>query len=70
MAIVRATVANVEALAAWMQTNMTPNIFKSVTYADSVLTATDSEDNTVLTINGGNGAGSYFSGVQRSPPAP
>ena len=58
MSIVRAQVANVEALATWMQTNMTPNIFKSVTYADSVLTATDSEDNTVLTINGGNGAGS------------
>ena len=55
MGITRAQVANVEALAAWMQANAVPNIFKSVTYSDSILTATDSEDNTVLTINGGNG---------------
>lgn len=57
MAIVRATVANVEELATWMQTNMTPNIFKAVTYDNGVLTATDADDNTVLTFNGGNGAG-------------
>ena len=62
MAITRAQVANVEALATWMQANAVPNIFKSVTYSNSVLTATDAEDNTVLTINGGTGAGNsaYF----------
>lgn len=62
MAITRAQVANVEALASWMQENAVPNIFKSVTYSDSVLTATDADDNTVLTINGGTGAGNsaYF----------
>lgn len=58
MGITRATVATVEALATWMQENAVPGIFKSVTYSDSVLTATDANDDTVLTINGGNGAGS------------
>ena len=57
MSIVRAQVANVEALASWMQANAVPNIFKAVTYADSVLTATDADDNTVLEIKGGTGAG-------------
>ena len=36
-----------------MQSNAVPSIFKSVTYSDSVLTATDAEDNTVLTIHAG-----------------
>lgn len=58
MSIVRAQVANISELAAWMQENAVPNIFKSVTYESSVLTATDNEDNTVLEINGGTGAAS------------
>lgn len=63
MAIVRATVANVEALATWMQTNAVPSIFKAVTYENSVLTATDADDNVVFELNGGTGAASsgYFS---------
>lgn len=64
MSIVRAQVATVEALAAWMQTNAVPNIFKSVTFSSGVLTATDADDNTVLEFNGGNGAGN--SGFFRS----
>ena len=56
MAITRAQVANVEALALWMQENAVPNIFKSVTFSSGVLTATDAEDNTVLTIHGGTGS--------------
>ena len=62
MAITRAQVANISELAAWMQENAVPNIFKAVTYADSVLTATDADDNVVLKINGGTGAGNsaYF----------
>lgn len=63
MSITRATLASVEALAAWMQTNAVPSIFKSVTYDNGVLTATDADDNTVLEINGGNGSASsgFFS---------
>lgn len=57
MAITRAQVANISEIAAWMQENAVPNIFKSVAYADGVLTATDADDNTVLEINGGTGAG-------------
>lgn len=56
MAITRAQVANVEALASWMQTNAVPNIFKSVTFSSGVLTATDADDNTVLEIHGGTGS--------------
>lgn len=62
MAITRAQVANVEALASWMQENAVPGIFKAVTYADSVLTATDADDNTVLSIqaaNTGTGSGHF-----------
>ena len=58
MAATRAQVANVEALAAWMQENAVPNIFNAVTYENSVLTATDADENTVLEINGGTGAAS------------
>lgn len=57
MSIVRAQVASVEALASWMQENAVPNIFKAVAYTDSVLTATDADDNVVFELNGGNGAG-------------
>lgn len=62
MGITRAQVASVEALASWMQENAVPSIFKAVTYSDSVLTATDADDNVVLKINGGTGAGNsaYF----------
>lgn len=55
MSIVRAQVANISELAAWMQANAVPSIFKSVTYENNVLTATDDEDNAVLTIHGGTG---------------
>ena len=69
MAITRAQVANISELAAWMQTNAVPGIFKAVTYADDTLTATDADDNTVLEIKintGGyfrafRGSGNYFS---------
>ena len=53
MSITRATLASVEALAAWMQTNAVPNIFKSVTYENSILTATDADDNVALEIKAG-----------------
>lgn len=43
-----------------MQENAVPSIFKSVAYADSVLTATDADDNTVLTIKGVQNGGDYF----------
>jgi hypothetical protein len=56
MAITRAQVTSVEALASWMQTNAVPNIFKSVTFSSGVLTATDADDNTVLEIHGGTGS--------------
>lgn len=62
MAIVRAQVTTAAELAAWMQENAVPNIFKSVTYADRVLTATDADDNTVLSIqaaNTGTGSGHF-----------
>ena len=54
MAITRAQVSSLSALATWMQENAVPGIFKAVTYADSVLTATDAEDNTVLSIQAAN----------------
>lgn len=56
MSIVRAQVASLSELATWMQANAVPNIFKSVTYENNVLTATDDEDNTVLTIHAGTGS--------------
>lgn len=58
MAIARAALASVEELAAWMQTNCVPSIFKAVTYESSILTATDADDNAVLKINGGTGSAS------------
>lgn len=59
MAVTRAQVANVEALAAWMQENAVPNIFKSVTIDSSNnITATDDEDNVCLYIK--NGYGGHF----------
>jgi len=53
MGITRAQVANISELAEWMQSNAVPNIFKAVTYADSVLTATDADDNVALEIKAG-----------------
>lgn len=69
MGITRATVATVEALATWMQENAVPNIFKSVTYENSLITATDEDDNVVLAIKDGyagyfrafRGENNYFS---------
>ena len=62
MAITRAQVATVEALAEWLQENAVPSIFNSVTFSDSVLTATDADNNVVLQINGGTGTSNtaYF----------
>lgn len=60
MSIARAQVANVEALASWMQENAVPNIFKSVTYSNSVLTATDADDNVVLSIKGAQNGSDYL----------
>lgn len=58
MAITRAQLTTVQELAAWMQENAVPSIFKSVTYSDTTITATDADDNTVLEIKGGSGG--YF----------
>ena len=58
MAIVRSQASDVAALANWMMSNAVPNIFKSVTYESSVLTATDDNDNVVLEIKGGDGSAS------------
>lgn len=58
MAIKRAQVSSLSALATWMQANAVPSIFKSVTYENSTITATDADDNVVLEIKGGYGG--YF----------
>lgn len=58
MAITRAQVANISELAAWMQENAVPKIFKSVTYESNHITATDADDNVVLEIQ--NGLGGFF----------
>lgn len=60
MSITRAQVTTLAELAAWMQANAVPNIFKSVTYNNSILTATDADDNTVLTIKGTQSSDDYF----------
>lgn len=52
MSIKRANVTSLQALAAWMQANAVPSIFKSVSYSSDVLTAIDADDNTVLAIKG------------------
>ena len=68
MAITRAQVATVEALAAWMQENAVPSVFNAVTFSDSVLTATDADNNVVLQINGGTGSSNtaYFRAFRAS----
>ena len=59
MAITRAQVTTPAELAAWMQENAVPNIFKSVTIDGSNnITATDDEDNISLYIKFGYGG--YF----------
>ena len=59
MAITRAQVTTIQELAAWMQENAVPNIFKSVTIDNNNnITATDDEDNVCLYIK--NGYGGYF----------
>lgn len=59
MGITRAQVTTLVELAAWMQENAVPNIFKSVTIDSSQnITATDDEDNVCLYIK--NGYGGYF----------
>lgn len=60
MAITRAQVANISELAAWMQANAVPSIFKSVIYANSILTATDADDNVVLSIKGAQNGSDYL----------
>ena len=57
MAITRASLANREALATWLQENAVPGFFKTVTYTigtDSIA-CTDADDNTILEIKDGNG---------------
>lgn len=53
MGITRAQVSSLSELAEWMQSNAVPSIFKSVTYSDNVLTATDADDNVALEIKAG-----------------
>lgn len=56
MAITRAQVNGVEALAAWLNENAA-DFFSSVTYESNVLTATNKNDNVVMEICGTPGAG-------------
>ncbi len=56
MSIKRAQVTSLEALAAWLNENAT--VFKTVTFSDNTLSATDAEDNTILKI--ADGTGGYF----------
>ena len=64
MAITRAQLSSLSELASWMQANAVPNIFKSVTFANDTLTATDDDDNTVLKIN--NATNGYFRAYRTS----
>lgn len=68
MAVKRAQVATVEALAAWLQENAVPSVFSAVTFSDSILTATDADNNVVLQINGGTGSSNtaYFRAFRAS----
>lgn len=56
MSITRTQVTSNAELAAWMQENAVPNIFKSVSYDSSsqTITATDDSDNLVLSFDTGN----------------
>lgn len=57
MAITRASLANREALATWLQENAVPGFFKTVTYTSGTdsIACTDADDNTILEIKDGNG---------------
>ena len=59
MAIVRERLANRDALAAWLQENAVPTLFKSVTYENSVIACFDDEDNKVLEIDSVGGIYAY-----------
>ena len=50
MGITRAQVNSLEALATWLNANTT--LFKAVSYADDVMTATDADDNVVWEVKG------------------
>lgn len=56
MSITRAQLSGLSALATWLNDNCT-DFFNSVTYANSVLTATDKNDNVIMEICGTQGAG-------------
>ena len=55
MAITRELLADRDALAAWLQENAVPSLFKSVTYESGVIKCYDDNDNLVLEI-GSNGS--------------
>lgn len=55
MAVTREKLADRDALAAWLQANAVPSLFKSVTYESSVIKCYDDNDNLVLEI-GSNGS--------------
>lgn len=59
MAIVRERLANRDALAAWLQENAVPTLFKAVTYENSVIACFDDEDNKVLEISSIGGIYAY-----------
>ena len=53
MAIQMQVLADLAALASWMQANAVPKFFKAVTYDNSTITCTDDDDNTILEITAG-----------------
>lgn len=59
MAIIREQLANKDALAAWLQANAVPSLFKSVTYESSVIECYDDNDNLVLKIDNIGGIYAY-----------
>lgn len=46
--------SDLSVLAAWMQTKLVPDYFAAVTYANSTITCTDADGNTLLTIDSSN----------------
>lgn len=59
MSVKREQLANRAALAAWLQENAVPSMFKSVTYENSVIACFDDEDNKVLEISSVGGIYAY-----------
>lgn len=45
--------SDLNTLATWMRTNLVPDYFAAVTYADSTITCTDADGNTLLTFGVG-----------------